>query len=215
MVAAHRFQDEALTLFDLLTWRVRVAAVEQLDDLLVACRGQRLSPQLLPILTDSGWLQQAAVVLALPDSEEALFSWCPGDPTPAYAALRWRLRQRAQTAPHRCVRIVLATQQAVGLVGGSAGSGRQPLQVQHDLRTTAAFLAHVRRDAGIHRRWLSEDLIPLHLPGLFPRKRPDAVVLTEQDSLARIIEAGGVYSVPQLRNLHRSYARMGVPYELW
>ncbi len=223
MVQTPQGYDDTLTLLDLLTWRVRVAKVEQLHDLFALCRGTALPSSLLPMLTDAGWLRQVTLGLAVPETQQPLFTWFPGDPAPAYARLRYHLRRRAQTAPHQRVSLVMATPRAVGLVGGSAGLGRQPFQLGHDLQTTAALVGHLRRDGSVCRRWLSEDLLPVQLPGLFPRKRPDAVVLTEQGALACLIEAGGAYTVQQLRHLHRAYARLGVgtryelgvPYELW
>ncbi len=215
MVAAHRFHDDKLTLLELLTQRVRVATVEQLYDLFHTCRRRHLPPSFLTMLTDSGLLRQETLVLAVPDAEQPLFSWAPGEPTPAFAVRQWHLRQRAQTATNRRVTVVQATPQAAQLVGGSAGLGRQPLQVQHDLRTTVALLGYLRHDPSVYQHWLGEDVIPLHLPGLFPRKRPDAVILTEQDTLARIVEAGGAYSARQLRKQHQAYARLGVPYDIW
>jgi hypothetical protein len=47
-----------------------------------------------------------------------------------------------------------------------------------------------------------------------PRKRPDAAVVDEEGNPRRLIEIGGVYSVGDVRKIHRQYSRFGVPYEI-
>lgn len=145
-----------------------------------------------------------------------LFTWQLDDPAPDCANLAADLARCLTEAPWRQTRLFWATRKATSLVGGISGLNRQPLQVQHDLSTTEAYLRHLEQGLGQSDLfWVGEDVLRCEFPFLFKRKRPDAAILQKPDCPTRIIETGGVYSADDLRHIHRCYARERIPYELW
>lgn len=145
-----------------------------------------------------------------------LFTWQIGEPAPDCAKLAAELARCLTAAPWRQTRLFWATRKAISLVGGISGLNRQPLQVQHDLSTTEAYLRHLEQGLGQSELfWVGEDVLRVEFPHVFKKKRPDAAILQEPDCPVRIIETGGVYSADDLRHIHRCYARERISYELW
>lgn len=209
--------DDCLPFLVMLTRATRVATEQQLDTF----------AQLYPAFQDSFQADIARLVVSghltchdmsirLPAIDVPLFSWQVGDPAPDSDALATQLIRRSTTAPWRRIRLFWATRKAVALVGGVSGLNRQPLQLQHDLGTTEAYLRFLEQAPEQPELfWVGEDVLRQEFPHLFKGKRPDAAILMQPDQPVRIIETGGTYSADDLRHIHRSYARERTAYELW
>lgn len=201
----------------MLTRATRVATEQQLDafaQLYPAFQGSWQAG--LARLVASGHLTCQDMSIRIPTIDVPLFSWEVGDPSPDPDALATQLIRRSTMAPWRRTRLFWATRKAVALVGGASGLNRQPLQLQHDLGTTVAYLRFLEQAAEQSDQfWVGEDVLRQEFPHLFKGKRPDAAILMQPDQPIRIIETGGTYSADDLRHIHRSYTRERTAYELW
>lgn len=167
-------------------------------------------------LLHAGLLTCHDLTIRMREIHAPLFTWRVGDSGPDCATLAADLARGLTEAPWCRTRLFWATRKAVSLVGGISGVNRQPLQVQHDLCTTQAYLKFLEQ--GPHPPglfWVGEDVLRFEFPHLFKKKRPDATILQSPDCPIRIIETGGTYSADDLRHIHRCYARERIPYELW
>lgn len=208
--------DVDQVILDLLTWRTRIATSTQVVRLL-ACTQQtssRIEPRFKNLIR-AGLIERAKAVVALPRIDGPLFSWSPGNDEPDCNALAWHLERRWRSATSRRLTVYWATRRAVHLVGGIGGRLRQPLQMQHDLGTTAVLLCRTQTDPSTVERWLSEDIFRLHFRDAKGGKVPDAVLCAEDGTIVVAIEFGGLYSSERLRRFHRHFARKSLDYELW
>ena len=208
--------DECLPILELLTLRTRVATREQL------LRFAKLYPAEMPrvasilsSLEQSGYLISHRLTVPLLRFKYPVYAWEPGSVAPDFHEIANLLTARSYAAPWRAVRLYWAARKAESLTGGLSGVNRQPLQVQHDLGTTAAYLHLLAHDPLEADRWLGEDILLRDFPSRLPRKRPDAAVIEDDGEPTRLIEIGGVYSPEDLRRIHRHYSRQGVCYEIW
>ncbi len=209
--------DGCLPLLVMLTQATRVATEEQIDTFAQLYSAfQAPCPAAATRLVASGLLTCQDLAIRTPMIDSPLFSWKIDDAAPEFDALAAHLVRRLDMAPWRRTRLFWATRKAVNLVGGASGLNRQPLQLQHDLSTTAVYLKFLERESGHPDEfWVGEDALRREYPNLFRRKRPDAAVLKPPDLPTLIIETGGNYSADDLRHIHRSYVRERIPYELW
>ena len=208
---------DCVPILEMLTRATRVATEHQLDAfaaLYAAFQGPCASA--VTLLLSSGHLTCHDIAIRLPKIDAPLFCWQIDNAAPDCATLAGDLTRRLTDTPWRQTRLFWATRKAISLVGGVSGLNRQPLQVQHDLLTTEAYLRFLERDPDQSEAfWVGEDILRREFPHLFKKKRPDAAILQKPDCPIRIIEIGGVYSADDLRHIHRSYARERIPYELW
>ncbi len=206
---------DALPILELLTLRTRVATRDQVLAFaqlypMGKCEGESL----LSILRKWGYLACQRLPIGCPVLIEPLVAW-NGNEAPDFVALASRLTARVEVAPCRTTEIYWATKKAEPLTGGLSGQNRQPLQVQHDLGITAVFLRSLEQDSFPADFWLNEDIARRDFGWFCPSKRPDAIVVDDDDQPIQIIEIGGIYSAADLRRMHRFFSKERVRYELW
>ncbi len=68
-----------------------------------------------------------------------VWTWKPGEPTPAFGILSYRLRSR-WTEPLRLTTVYAASEKGARLYAGCGGRLSHPLQVTHDLHVSAIYL---------------------------------------------------------------------------
>lgn len=187
-----------------LTFAVRVATTVQIAELR---SGSILeTARQLRGLHRGGWLEEACCALRRPSLISPLHLWQPGDDEPGFQALAHKLDARwASCEPEPC-QIWWATPLAVAEFGGTGGSIKQNLQIEHDLAVTAVFL---RR--GRNANWRMEDHFE---DGEFGSKIPDAIVMDNTGAMT-VIEIGGQYSAARLEAFHLAMERLNLSYELW
>jgi len=191
---------------ELLTWRVRLATSAQLDEL----TGM---PRIWRGLLRAGLVEKAGAVVAVPELDRPLATWAPGQPAPRFSALAWKLVKRRRATPSRRVQVFWATDQAIRIVGGIGGRIRQPMQVEHDLGTTAIFLRRRVLAPDDAKRWFSEDIF--RWQNRCVGKVPDALLNSPSGDSELAIEFGGAYSTGRIRGYHRACAKKRLPWELW
>lgn len=196
-----------LAMINWLTWQVRLATADQVKEF---CDGHASPAR---NLERTGYVKKTDLVVAIARLESPLYVWAAGQEGPRFDSLAWTLEKRRRRVQQRRTTIFRATERAVRLCGGCGGRLRQPLQIDHDLGTTAIYLRRRVLDPESACRWLSEDMCRL----LFANngKVPDAVLCTAEGPLERAIEYGGHYSATRLRGFHRACCRRRLPYELW
>lgn len=143
-----------------------------------------------------------------------LYVWNRDCPSPEFSQLEWRLFERLQSQSQP-IRLVWATKRAAGIVGGVAGASRQPLQVQHDYGMARVYAT--RRMAAAQHRWIGEDAYRACLSNdsAMQGKLPDAVILSLEGTVERVIELGGRYTVRRLQGFHRYWSSRDMAYEIW
>lgn len=202
-----------LLVLEFLTWRLRVATSEQMQQALG--QGPRGWERRRERLVQQQWIRTRAIVLPVIAVEEPLAICWPRDAVPDCDALSWHVTQRWTTAQARSVQLIWATQHAEAIVGGKSGIARQPLQVVHDLGTAAVFFQRRRRIPDAAERWLCEDLFRVLYPKLAKSKVPDAVILDEDGHVQSAVEFAGGYSATRLRRLFQFCRQRNWPIELW
>lgn len=188
----------------------RFATVEQLSRTFWPSSKARVSDarKRLSALKDAG-LVEARVIMAHPELQLSgpVFSW-PGDDPSDLARTAYRVRQR-WTEPLQATRVVLATDEARGLLGARPGRPIRRSETTHDVHLAAVYLGYRERDPEAAARWVSGD--ELRTDAF--EKVPDAVIRDDRGGIARVIDFAGSYSAGKLKAMHAEYSR--IPHELW
>jgi hypothetical protein len=135
--------------------------------------------------------------------------WRPGDPTPDFPRITYRLRSRA--CPPLCEELlVTATPRAAAVFGGAPGRIKSH-QLTHDLLVGEAFL---NSPVDVQRDWLGEDCYARDRRGL---KLPDALAIDPRIKTPYLaIEAVNKYTKRHLHSFHFEYAvAERMEYMLW
>lgn len=148
---------------------------------------------------------------------EPVLRWKPGQPTPEFGAVSYRLRKRwtQSVAPTVCY---LATKKAARLYGGFSGGSRRdgllrhPFQATHDVHVSALYLRLLKSEPETAKRWIPEEKLELQNHG---GKLFDAVIANASGEPERVTEFGGSYRVRRVRIIHGECVQRALPYELW
>ena len=140
-----------------------------------------------------------------------IFSWQPGEATPYFGALSYRLKKRWNEAP-KPTTVYIATEKAARYFGGFGGKLRRPLQATHDLHVAQIYLHFLKTDPARAALWVSEERFA---PERRREKLPDAVILDEAGNIALVIEFGGAYDAKHVERVHLDCVTRSLPYELW
>jgi hypothetical protein len=143
--------------------------------------------------------------------EGPVWSWKPGEPTPAFGVLSYRLRSR-WTEPHRLTTVYAASEKGARLYAGCGGRLSHPLQVTHDLHVSAVYLQLLKHSTEEAHGWVSENVLA---PLRRRQKLPDAEIHDPEGRVLKVIEFGGSYAPERVRLVHQDCERRQVPYELW
>jgi len=158
-------------------------------------------------------IQTTRTISVVPKLEQPLISWTPEKPTPPTSVVCNQLRLRWQTWRPKSCFIFWASPTAVHFYGGVAGGRRQPLQLSHDLGTSAIFVHWTQKQPGLLSDWYGEDYLRQH-PFPFPFM-PDAALLGPAGVPETLIEFGGQYPLRKLQRWHQACAASQLSYELW
>lgn len=145
------------------------------------------------------------------DLPEPVLRWEPGDPTPPFGKLSYRLRSRWGRA-HRLAPLCRATAAGARQFGGVGGPHPRPLQLSHDLHVGALYVQIRCLRPELVDSWIGE--VELRRRGL-RGKLPDAALVDGSGGIERILEFGGAYGPERLRADHAFCEAQGYPYELW
>ncbi len=201
-------------ILDTLVRRVRVLSIRQIATHWWPGResGRRLASRRLAKLESAGWVEcyrlMARPELAL---DGPLVVWAMGQPMPNFDALAYQLRSRWKE-PAENTEVVVATAHAGRLLGGYGGRRPRPSEATHDLHMASIYLKVCRKNAMLASTWLSEEFLARQRPKR-RGKVPDAMVSHNHHPL--IIEFGGAYAAPKLREFHDYCASQNWPYEIW
>lgn len=197
-----------MSILNWLTWCVRVTTANQLTEFSGA---EGATPWRR--LESAQLIERISLVVAVPIIGVPLTAWHPGRKTPALAKVAWQLEKRRQCTESSRQIIFHATEKATRLVGGCGGGIRQPMQIEHDLGTTATYLRRRALCPDDSSRWLGEDVLRLWHAGR--GRLPDAMLFSVAGERRCAIEYGGEYSLARLQGFHHSCARRRLAYEIW
>lgn len=146
-----------------------------------------------------------------------LIAWVPGtQDEPELGRVAYRLKQRWGGVP-RPTRFVSATSYAKRQYGGF-GKAYAPRadELTHDLHMGRLW-TRFRGDLSDNLLWISEDRLRsegVERLDVYGGRVPDAVLRSGNDpTLTMIIEFGGAYAKPKLREIHEAFR--AYPYTLW
>ncbi len=201
-------------ILDTLVRRIRVLSVRQIATHWWPGQvsGRRLALRRLSKLEMAGWLERYRL-MARPelDLDGPLAVWTTREPMPNFDALAYQLRSR-WCEPAENTEVVVATAHAGRLLGGSGGRRPRPSEATHDLHMASIYLKCCRENAMLASTWKSEELLARQRSAR-RGKVPDAMVVRHGQPL--IIEFGGAYAAPKLRDFHAYCATQNWPYEIW
>lgn len=140
-----------------------------------------------------------------------LLTWKPGELTPDFGALSYRLKNR-WTEAIRPTTVYIATEKAARYFGGFGGKLRRPLQVTHDLHVARIYLHLLETDREAAWAWVSEEQFA---PERRHQKLPDAVLRDRNGKVTLVIEFGGSYDTKHVERVHLDCVTRSLPYELW
>lgn len=164
----------------------------------------------LAALEGRGLVRRArAMAHDLPELEEPLVTWRPGDRTPYLPAVAYRLERR-WSSPVRPTVLVSATRSAGSWLGGGGGRRPRESEISHDLGLAALYLRFRGEAPDRAANWVPEDLF---VPGELDGFVPDAIV--REGERPTLIEFAGAYKKERLQKLHASCEQAAFPYELW
>lgn len=155
-------------------------------------------------------------VMAHPEIElpGPVFCWEPGDDTPDFGPISYRLRSR-WNHPVAATTLVGATRQAVREFGGFiADRLPRPSEASHDIHLAQVYLKLVGRDPALAHRWICEQ--QLYAEGRGRNERlPDAILRPRRGKAedGRVIEFGGAYTKKKLEEFHEGISHSA--YEIW
>lgn len=143
--------------------------------------------------------------------EQPIWFWTPGNPTPPFGAVSYRLRTR-WTQALTVVTVYSASAKAARLYAGHGGPLAHPLQVTHDLHMAAIYFRLLRLNPTEAEGWVSEDMLAASRRG---QKLPDAEIHDANGRPLKVIEFGGSYPPERVQMVHEDCERRHLPYELW
>ena len=140
--------------------------------------------------------------------------WKPGDPSPNFAAVSYRLQSRWKRQPPALTRYAAATTRTVNRFGGWPTRLPKRAELTHDVHLAAVYLQLRRTRPELAGRWMFEEAYRRLIQVSRREKLPDAVITTELQ-VERVIEFGGAYAKRKLAGFHAFCARKFWPYEIW
>jgi len=202
-------------LLQVLTLRLRCLGVQQVAShwwrgRVDAARNARARLRQL----EASKLVVLAAVLArpLPDLLVPVASWAPGEPTPDFAPIAYRLKHRF-TRPVVSMQVVFASPSAACRFGGQPGRVPRRSEATHDLGLASVYLLFLREVPTRATSWVGESQL-VREKSPTARKVPDALIRTRRGD-ETVIEFGGEYSKGKLAEFHDDCAERGRRYELW
>lgn len=213
--AAHpSLTDRDTEILSVLTRRVRVLSDAQIarewwtgaSDPIAAARKS------LRRLVNAGLLAHGTgMVHPILPLDAAICIWSPEQPPPDAEKVSYRLKSRWTGVPVAS-RWFSASDSAASLMGGFGGRVPRPSELTHDIHMAELFLKLQRSEPQTAQTWASES--ELYSVGLGRNQRlPDAMV---RDAVGwRVIEFGGQYAPPKLRDFHDFCQARSLRYEIW
>lgn len=197
-----------------LTQRVRFLSLDQIARTWWAdsASSRDTARRRLSRLVHGGALERASINIhpELPLAEP-LYRWRPGEGTPDFGAVAYRLQRRWTEAP-RPTLIYLASSRSARLLGGVGGRLKRHFQTTHDLHVGTLYLRILRERPEEAKRWLSEERLA---PTRRRQKLPDAAIAGDDGTPCRVIEFGGAYDRAHVQAFHEDCAARALPYEMW
>lgn len=199
-----------------LTHKVRLLSLEQIARTWWSDSGLATARKRLLLLTDPSfnpYVMQRMKLNAHPELSlcRPIFSWKPGDPTPPFGALSYRLKKRWDKAPEPTT-VYIASEKAARYFGGFGGKLRRPLQATHDLHVAQIYLRFLKTEPTLAKQWVSEERFA---PERRREKLPDAVLRDAAGNIILVIEFGGAYDPYHVEQVHLDCVTRSLPYELW
>lgn len=150
---------------------------------------------------------------SLPPLTQPLIAWQPGQADPDYGSVahacssRWRKRHVQSCTAY------IATQAASQRYGGRMrGEVKREMQATHDLGVAQIWLQLDLQSPQLADAWCGEDLMAHTRKG---QKLPDGFIVDAQGATLCVIEFGGSYDQPRIREFHEDCAQRALPYQLW
>lgn len=168
----------------------------------------------LDLLTTSGLLNRISVsARAGMHFTAPVVTWRPGEVSPNFGAVSYRLTSRWKKSTTRTCAAYVATDYARRLLGGSSRVGiKSGTQATHDLAVSAIWLRLREQNPSLIDKWYGEDAMS-HTR--FRQKLPDVFFITDDEKVESVLEFGGSYSAERVRDFHADCEARSLPYQIW
>lgn len=164
-------------------------------------------------LVRQGWLDRYRVCARpLLSLSAPLLVWNPGDETPNFGSLAWKLRRRWKDSA-RFAEVFVASSCSLRMHAIYRKAGvKNYCQTTHDLHVTAVYVHMLRNRPDLARGWIGEDEIARrNQRGV----RPDAQIVTANGRTSLVVEFGGAYQKGRVEHIHAYAEENSLPYEIW
>jgi hypothetical protein len=148
-----------------------------------------------------------------PIFSQPLIAWQPGQQEPEFGKVahlcssRWRKRHVQSCTAY------LATESASQRYGGRMpGEVKREMQATHDLGVSQIWLQLDLQSPQFADAWRGENLMAHTRQG---QKLPDGFIVDSAGATLCVIEFGGAYDEPRIRDFHEDCADRSLPYQLW
>ena len=148
--------------------------------------------------------------------EEPVFVWEVGDPAPSYNDLSAQLRSRWHGLAWTETQAFTITATGAARITGGSVPELKAEDENHDLHMSAVFLAIRARHHDWIPHWIADrdyDAKERGRPHGDREKTPDAFLRI--GGKPRVIDFGGAYHPKKVGSIHRYWASLDTPYELW
>lgn len=150
---------------------------------------------------------------SLPQLVKPLIEWQPGEPTPAFGQAAHICKSRWCKRHVQTCTAYLATAAASQQFGGKAkGEIKREMQATHDLGVSQVWLQLDLTSPQLADLWQGEEMMAHTRRG---QKLPDGFIVDAKGTTLSVIEFGGSYDEPRIREFHEDCADRSLPYQLW
>lgn len=207
-----RLSQRDLVLLEALALRVRLVGQRQAAEALWASHLANARRRLRRLVSEGMISRQVLPAMPLPEFNEPVVRWQPGQAVPHAEAISFQLQGRWRFRALRPTVVYFPTSMTVSYFGGRERPQSLVTHTTHDLGVTAVWLRFLSHSRDIAATWTGEDILA---PSRVGQKLPDAALVDQHGEPTMLIEFGGSYGPARVADFHDDAAARGLPYQIW
>jgi len=203
-----------LDIVESLALRTRLLTLKQIARLWwpASARGDFLARRRLRRIAGAGLVDKVRInIHPILELEGPVFSWQPGDPSPACEKIAYQVQKR-WTQPAKPTSVYLASRLTRSLFASFGGKSVEPVQATHDIHVGQMYVWYRENQPQNAKHWVGEDALP---KAGYEVKDPDAFLIDESGVTDCLLEFAGKYSAKRIEAFHAHSTERQVRYELW
>lgn len=207
-----RLSPRDLALLESLALRVRLVGQRQAAEALWTGHLANARRRLRQLVEAGMITRQVLPAMPLPDLNEPVVRWQPGQFIPKSEVISFQLQSRWRFRALRPTVVYFPTEMTVTYFGGRQRSQSLVTHTTHDLGVTAIWLRFFNHSPDLALTWVGEDILA---PSRVRQKLPDAALVDQSGEPSLLIEFGGSYGPARVADFHDDAAARGLPYQIW